>query len=267
MKMKMKMGLVAAVGMAAALAASAMTEAIAYRGVIRSAEGEGRVRVLPMTFTIYDSAAPDIPLWARYVPVKVAADGSFSVELKDSLGTDPLGLATSLAAALAGATGDVEIGLKPRGANEFKPRQRLATCLRAERAAVAKKVDEATVNGTVHANRVLSFSDMRINGVLDFKGFAPGSTARTVQVGKFDSGAAVRSDTETLAVVGGVSGIGEEVNFSGVYPESAFDDSRDRVVMVLHGADAAKSEFFAAGEKGPDTNGIDRVSIVLVQTF
>lgn len=267
MKMKMKMGL-AAIGMAAALTVSAMTEAIAYRGVIRSAEGEGRVRVLPMTFTIYDSAAPDIPLWARYVPVKVAADGSFSVELKDSLGSDPLDLAMPLATAVASAKGDVEIGLKPQEAAEFKPRQRLATCLSAERAAVAKKVDEVTVNGVVHANRVLSFSDMRINGVLNFKGFAPGSTARTVQVGQFDSGAAVRSDTETLAVVGGVSGIGEEVVFSGGgFPESAFDDSRDRVVMVLHGVDAAKSEFFAAGEKGPDTNGLDRVSVVLVQTF
>ena len=274
MKMNMtKKMMVAAVGMAAALAASAMTEAIAYRGVIRSAEGEGRIRVLSMTFTVYDSAAPDKPLWARYVSVKIAADGSFGVELKDSLGTNPLGLVTPLASAVASMKGEVEIGLKPPEAAEFKPRQTLATCLSAERAAVAKKVATVTVsNGVVRANRALAFDSMIVNGDFYFGGFAPRSTAQTVRVDKFGSEAIVRSSDEkgALTVVGGVSGIGEEVDTKGGYPASAFDDSRDRVVTVgrVWGSRrSATTEFFAAGEKGPDTNELDRVSMVRVQTF
>ena len=88
MKMTVKM-MMAGIGMAAVLSASAFSKSIAYSGVVRRADGKPfeRAQNVPMTFKIYDSFEPDTVIWARTFPVRVETDGRFDVELSDSTGT------------------------------------------------------------------------------------------------------------------------------------------------------------------------------------
>ena len=120
--MTMKM-MVAAVGMIAALSASAFPQSIAYSGVVRRADGKlfERAQNVPMTFRLYDSFAPDAVVWARTIPVRVDTNGLFNVELSDSVGTSALPKGQSevpLERACANVSGSVIIGLTMAGSEE-----------------------------------------------------------------------------------------------------------------------------------------------------
>lgn len=150
MKMMMKT-MVAAVGIAAALTASAMTEAIAYYGNIQNADGTPfeRPQQMAMTFRIYDSMNPQTVLWARTIPVRVEIDGSFYAELSDEKGEVPKSGAVPqdrplLARVCANAEGNIQIGLTPPGSAEFSPRQTLSAYPAADYAAYAKGAPKAT---------------------------------------------------------------------------------------------------------------------------
>ena len=149
MKMMMKT-MVAAVGIAAALTASAMTEAIAYYGNIQNADGKPfeQMQQMAMTFRIYDSMEPQTVLWARTIPVRVEIDGSFYAELSDEKGEVPGSGAPAqkqpLARVCANAEGNIQIGLTPPGSSEFSPRQTLSTYPAADYAVYAKGAPKAT---------------------------------------------------------------------------------------------------------------------------
>ena len=146
MNMTIKM-MVAGVGMAAALSASAFSKSIAYSGVVRRADGQpfARAQNVPMTFRIYDSFKPDTVVWARTIPVRVETDGRFDVELSDSVGTLalPKGQArVDLDRACANVAGSVVIGQTMAGSNaEF--RETLTPYPHVDRATFAKTTPTA----------------------------------------------------------------------------------------------------------------------------
>ena len=216
----MKM-MAAAVGMAAALTASAMTEAISYRGQIKPVNGAfAAVEVMSMTFRIYDSAEPGAVLWARQVPVSVRADGSFYVELKDEVGTRPDGTPeTPLARACASVKGNIEIGLTPPDSQEF-PHQTLRAYARAERARYAAQTPFATLKKTLSAKDVTVGGDIHMpGGTLKLSKTAEKSFAGVlVNVDKHPGGAEIGGSGHKVVLHGGVTGWGD-----------SNDRNRDRV--------------------------------------
>ena len=126
----------------------AIPQVITYRGVLASNKPftftDGKA-VLKLTFSLYDGAST-APVWARTIPVTVAANGAFYTELKDDAGSLPQGVADSkLADVLSKMKGVPELGLTPPDAAEIKPRQKLTMGVRAARAVKAQAAD--VVNG------------------------------------------------------------------------------------------------------------------------
>ena len=121
---------------------AAVPQAITYRGVLTRTSGYDRPMMLELTFRLYDSKAPEKALWARTMRVPVDTNGVFYAELSDANGSDPDGIGFTLADAMGAIKGTPEIGLTPPKAAELKPRQQLATGVRAARAARAKAADE-----------------------------------------------------------------------------------------------------------------------------
>ena len=171
MNMTVKM-IVAGVGMAAALGASAMTEAIAYYGNIRNADGTpfDRPQQMAMTFRIYDSMNSQVVLWARTIPVRVETDGSFYAELSDKNGA-PLASGApakdqTLARVCANAQGAIQIGLTPPDSAEFSPRQLLSAYPAADYAVYAKGAPKATFKIPLSTDTVVVGGDATLAGDL-----------------------------------------------------------------------------------------------------
>lgn len=254
MNMKTKMVAVA-VGMAAALTGSAMTEAIAYRGQLKS-YGQAFVAGAPvsMTFRVYDSEKPDVPLWGRLIPVNVETNGAFYVELSDTDGV-PVGDDTMpLAKACASVRGKIEIGLTMPGSQEFSPRQVLGTYSRAEYARYAARADTAAFGGTLSAKRVTVDGDIRVpGGTLKLSERAAKSFAGTiVNVGELPASGSFGGPGQTLVLRGGVSGWGD-----------SRESDRDRLgLKVVKDGDFERTEtvFYTAGESTEE-------DVVSVQSF
>ena len=129
------------VALCAAASRADVPQVLTYRGVLQRTGGYERTMSLEMTFRLYDSEAPDTPLWARTMRVPVDTNGVFYAELADANGNDPDGLGFTLADAMGSIKGSPEIGLTPPDAPEMKPRQTLSTAPRAARAARTKAAD------------------------------------------------------------------------------------------------------------------------------
>jgi hypothetical protein len=140
--MKMKAVLVLAAGLAfAAGALGGVPQVLTFRGVLERPQGSEGAGSMELTFRIYDTAEPQVALWARTLRVPVDEDGVFYAELSDSEGTDPDGIGRSLADALGAVKRSAEIGLTPPDAEELSPRQRISTGVRAALAARTQAAD------------------------------------------------------------------------------------------------------------------------------
>ena len=205
MKMTVKM-MVAGVGMAAALSASAFSKSIAYSGVVRRADGQpfARAQNVPMTFRIYDSFAPDTVVWARTIPVRVETDGRFDVELSDSVGTLalPKEKEVSLDRACANVRGSVVIGQTMAGSNaEF--RETLTAYPHVDRAAFAKTAPTARLKKLESAT-VAAEGNLKVAGNLS----APQDTAftKTVTLNVGNKTVEVGSPDQSITLKGGLIG-------------------------------------------------------------
>ena len=125
----------------AAESSGGVPQVLTYRGVLERPAGAEASGALELTFRIYDTAEPEKAIWARTLRVPVSEDGVFYAELSDSEGTDPDGIGRSLAYALGSVRRSAEIGLTPPDAQEFSPRQRISTGVRAALAARTQAAD------------------------------------------------------------------------------------------------------------------------------
>ena len=139
--MKTKIGLSLMMAALTGAVLAAVPQVLTYRGVLTRTSGYDRPTALELTFRLYDSKAPEKALWARTMRVPVDTNGVFYAELSDANGNDPDGIGFTLADAMGAIRGTPEIGLTPPKAAELKPRQQLATGVRAARAARAKAAD------------------------------------------------------------------------------------------------------------------------------
>lgn len=127
-------------------AEAASPAALTYRGVLSRVWDEPMTGVWPITFSVYDSLRPDTLLWRRTIPTKVKADGTFYTEISDDAAPATVLHDVTLADALSSTKGVPEIAVSmDGGATEMKPRQRLATWVRATRALRTRGVDLAVV--------------------------------------------------------------------------------------------------------------------------
>ena len=146
MNVKQMKRLIAAIIAAAALGAFA-AERFAYKGRLAKADGTAFNTALPMTMTfrLYGTEAGGQVLWGRTMPVKMKADGSFSVELGDGEGSAVADAQyVALGDALAASPDGVWIGLAPQSYSEMSPRQKLNPVPRALTAATAAKASMTT---------------------------------------------------------------------------------------------------------------------------
>ena len=145
--------------LAAGVLMAAVPSRLSYRGMLKFSQNAipGGCS-LPLTFRIYDGrqdAATNV-VWARTFSVVLETNGTFYTELNDIEGVNRLPSAPSLADAIAGCDGQVEIGLQPEGMQELRPRQRFGTYVRATRAARAGSADFAYTPGTLTAPGVIA---------------------------------------------------------------------------------------------------------------
>ena len=124
----------------AAESSAGVPQVLTYRGVLERPQGS-EAGAMELTFRIYDTAEPEVALWARTLRVPVDEDGVFYAELSDAEGTDPDGINRSLADALGAVKRSAEIGLTPPDAEELSPRQRISTGVRAALAARTQAAD------------------------------------------------------------------------------------------------------------------------------
>lgn len=229
MNMTIKM-MVAGVGMAAALSASAFSKSIAYSGVVRRADGQplDRAQNVPMTFRIYDSFAPDTVVWARTIPVRVETDGRFDVELSDSVGTLalPKGQAkVDLDRACANVAGSVVIGQTMAGSNaEF--RETLTAYPHVDRAAFAKTAPTAQLKKLQSAT-VAAEGNLKVAGNLS----APQDTAftKTVTLNVGNQSVKVGSPDQPITLKGGLIGWSD---LSGAGATASAWSDRARLVLL-----------------------------------
>ena len=243
MKMKMKMGLVA-VGMAAALSASAFSKSIAYSGVVRRADGKlfERAQNIPMTFRLYDSFKPDTVIWARTIPVRIEQDGRFDVELSDSVGTSALDKgqkAIPLERACANVSGSVVIGQTMAGSEEGRVwseegrawrkeefRETLTIYPQVERAAFARTTPTAQLK-KLQSEMVVVKGNLTVGGDLS----VPQDTSFTKSV-TLDVGSElveVGGPDQSLALNGGLIGWS---NLSGADATASAKNDRVRLAIL-----------------------------------
>ena len=145
--------------LAVTTAEAAVPSRLSYRGMLKfSKNAIPGGCTLPLTFRVYDvrpDAATNV-VWARTFSVVLETNGTFYTELNDFEGINRLPGAPSLADAIAGCDGEVEIGHQPEGMQERRPRQRFGTYVRATRAARAGAADFAYTPGTLTAPGVIA---------------------------------------------------------------------------------------------------------------
>ena len=229
MKMTVKM-MVAGVGMAAALSASAFSKSIAYSGVVRRADGQpfARAQNVPMTFRIYDSFKPDTVVWARTIPVRVEIDGRFDVELSDSVGTLalPKGQArVDLDRACANVRGSVVIGQTMAG-DKAEFRETLTAYPHVDRAAFAKTAPTAQLKKLQSAT-VAAEGNLKVAGNLS----APQDTAftKTVTLNVGNQSVKVGSPDQPITLKGGLIGWSD---LSGAGATASVRSDRARLVLL-----------------------------------
>lgn len=231
MKMTVKM-MVAGVGMAAALSASAFSKSIAYSGVVRRADGKSfeRAQNVPMTFRIYDSFAPDTVIWARTIPVRVEQDGRFDVELSDSAGTSALDKGQKvvpLERACANVSGSVVIGQTMAGSEEGQEfRETLTVYPQVERAAFVRWAPKATVK-RLQSEMVEVKGNMAVKGDL----LVPQNTLlnKTVTLNVGNKTVEVGSPDQPIVLKGGLIGWS---NLSGAEATASAKNDRARLASL-----------------------------------
>ena len=230
MNMTVKM-IVAGVGMAAALGASAMTEAIAYYGKIRNADGApfDRPQQMAMTFRIYDSMNSQVVLWARTIPVRVETDGSFYAELSDQNGAPPASGAPAkgqtLVRACANAQGAIQIGLTPPDSAEFSPRQLLSSYPAADYAVYARTAPKATFKIPLTTDTVVAKGNATVTGNLTI-GFSDSEFLRKPIVIVPEAGKEVTLTGKEIVFVNGVTGWASIPNPQG----AQYEKGPDRII-------------------------------------
>lgn len=126
------------------LAAEAMPQKLTYRGMLRTDGSAVEAELRPLTFAIYDSAAPgSAALWSRTILTKVETNGVFYTELED--GNVVSG--NTLADAFASAGGVPEIAVSDGSGAELAPRAKFSTWVRGARVLRTKGVDLVSVRG------------------------------------------------------------------------------------------------------------------------
>ena len=132
--MKMRMTSLVLLALACALSHCATgSEKFSYSGKLAKPDGSAFNTSLPMmmTFRLYTKPTGGYIMWGRTMPVRIAADGSFYVELSDDAGSPvPEAITENLAEALVFG-GDYWIGLSPGEFSEMLPRQKLTSVPRA----------------------------------------------------------------------------------------------------------------------------------------
>lgn len=224
MNMKMiGMGLAAA-GIAAALSASAVTEAIAYQGKIQRNDGKPfqAVQSLPMTFQVCDTNDEDTILWSRRIPVRVGTDGSFYVELSDQNGTEDTSVPNQvpLARACANASAvQIRLMLPDSSANTKAFRETLKTYSHVDHALFARQAVEAKVN-TLKCDSVVVNGNLNVSKNLIMPDTATISKVMTLDVAQ-DATARFAGGTVALPVK-------ERIQYESAADMTAYD----RIVTV-----------------------------------
>ena len=163
----------AVLGVLLAMAAAAANAdmALAYHGKLVATGGHAKISTkVPMTveFRLYRDEQPGetVPLWGRAMPVRFDNAGMFYVELSDGNGAAvPNAAYERLADAIAaGGVTNAWLSIKPFGYGELLPRKRLGGVHRAERAAVARKVERLDA-GRIRAEAI-SAGSCEIGGSL-----------------------------------------------------------------------------------------------------
>ena len=132
--------------LATAIQAMAAGECFTYRGKLAKPDGSSfdTSLAMEMTFNLYHDKTKGIVLWGRKVPVRMAADGSFSVELSDEAGSKVQDAAyENLADALGYQVYAKEfyIGLTPGSYSELLPRLPVNIAPRALSASTAMQIE------------------------------------------------------------------------------------------------------------------------------
>ena len=231
MNMTVKM-MVAGVGMAAALSASAFSKSIAYSGVVRRADGKlfERAQNIPMTFRLYDSFKPDTVIWARTIPVRVEQDGRFDVELSDSVGTSALDKGQKvipLERACANVSGSVVIGQTMAGSEEGQEfRETLTIYPQVERAAFARTTPTAQLK-KLQSEMVVVKGNLTVGGDLLVPQDTPFTKSVTLDVGS--ELVEVGGPDQSLALNGGLIGWS---NLSGADATASAKNDRVRLAIL-----------------------------------
>lgn len=186
-----------------ALVASAVPEAISYRGRITrtAAVGKADLTSVQLTFRLYDSLRPDTALWGRTVSVGVETNGIFYVELTDDLGSNALKTDMKLVDALAAVVGEAELGLTPAGAAEF-PRQRLSRYVRSYQAGRANAIAHVDARRQFVADRLEAIEAQATEAVTVGNIVAASTPCRLERTVSRELG----GDKAKVEVLGGVSG-------------------------------------------------------------
>ena len=132
--------------LASTIQAMAEGECFTYRGKLAKPDGSSfdTSLAMEMTFNLYHDKTKGIVLWGRKVPVRMAEDGSFSVELYDEAGSHVSGAAyTNLTDALGYQVYAKEfyIGLTPGSSSELSPRLPVNIAPRALSASTAMQIE------------------------------------------------------------------------------------------------------------------------------
>lgn len=280
MNMTIKM-MVAGVGMAAALGASAFSKSIAYSGVVRRADGKlfERAQNIPMTFRLYDSFKPDTVIWARTIPVRVEQDGRFDVELSDSVGTSALDKgqkAISLERACANVSGSVVIGQTMAGSEggivwseegsagrEEEFRETLTIYPQVERAAFARTTPTAQLK-KLQSEMVVVKGNLTVGGDLLVPQDTPLTKTVTLNVG--NKTVEVGNPDQPIVLKGGLIGWS---NLSGADATASAKDDRARLAVLKREKEGAYQESHVKQKTSipfnvftrPPTNGTANVDV------
>lgn len=252
------------------LALLALCSSVALAGGVVSTSGKVPSslitgKVMPLTFSFSDSAAPKEILWSHAVSVAVGENGSYYVELKDTLGADMVHNGLELDVALARVKNDIMLSVTNDSGKEILPPQKLgsytATVLALHAKHIAKadakdigieasslKLDSAKVTGSV---QVKSLSASEANGVV--KDVIP-----------------VADAAEEIVLYGGVRGWGDYRDYSlgSTCAEVLNGDVADADMLVTLRSESDPNKYSMLLLRAGDRISFDRsYKVVAVQKF
>ena len=137
--------------LAAGALVAAPEDAIAYHGFVTKADGTFLSTSVPikMVFRLHDAETGGKVLWARRIPVALAADGGFYVDLRDGIGDPVDGSTLTLAEAVAAVgTNSVWLSAAPEDSTAVRRDElvKLPTAFRARMARNLQRVEAEACN-------------------------------------------------------------------------------------------------------------------------